>query len=141
MYTKLLLFLHYKTFNIFTVQLEVASPNAGFESVTLPINTTCLRSNLFGTYNITNLYLEAVEADCTNNCTIKNTSFIIRCDRNLTFQTVTIDRLEADTNYTLSLTWVSPTNSSKACKISKYFARTVSGEKILMIFHASVIMT
>lgn len=128
MYTKLLLFLHYKTFNIFTVQLEVASPNAGFKSVTLSINTTCLRSNLFGAYNITNLYLEAVEADCTNNCTIKNTSFIIQCDRNLTFQTVTIDRLEALTDYNISLAWISSINSTKTCKIRMFFITTASEE-------------
>ncbi len=98
----------------------MASPETSSSSVTLSFNTICFTS----TDILTTLYLEAVETDCTENCTTTNTSFTIQCDQNLTMSSVTVNSLNDTTSYNLSVVWISPFNSSAVCKIFQVAIKT-----------------
>lgn len=96
-------------------------------SITLTFGVTCLTSTQFIVDNLTNIYLTAVEKECTQNCIITNTSFAIQCDHNEA--SVTIDGLNKDTIYNVSVVWISPQNSSKKCKILNDDMTTKIGKK------------
>lgn len=104
------------------VQLNLTSEVPEYSSIELSLNTSCFSSALFNVDKVTNLYLEALETSCTENCTLTNKSFIIDC--NHTSTTVTIDGLKETTSYNLSVIWVSPFNSSAVCMFSQTTIRT-----------------
>lgn len=97
------------------VYLKKPSYNLSSSSITLKFNVTCFIPTGYTVDNITNLYLEVVETDCTENCPFTNTSFTILCDQNST--SVSIDNLKSLTSYNLSIIWISPIKASVACKI------------------------
>ncbi len=103
----------FKVFN--AVNVTLTSQDARSNSITLTFSTTCQSFPTYDVDNITDLYLKAVEMDCTENCTTMNTSFTVQCYQNLT--SVTVKNLNKATTYSLSVFWISPSNSSDFCRV------------------------